>query len=150
MSSSDAKSIQKALERNAEEPQFWTNLASTAGCVSWTCSNIGDGGAREVAATLAVNKVTELNLGKNAITDDGAEAIANAAPRGKVTSLNLGANAISDHGAKVLAAMIKVAPTLCSLQLGGNMIGADGAADHACALNAQTITELNLRGDYSG
>merc|ERR1719197_1075556 len=178
MSSSDAKSIQKALERNAEEPQVWTNLAATAGRMSWTCSNVGDGGAREVAATLAVNKVTELNLGKNAITDAGAEAIANAVPRSKVTSLNLGANEISDHGAKMLAAMVKQTPTLCSLQLGGNMIGADGAADIAAAaalspwltmldlgsnpvgeegaaavasaINAQTLKELNLRGDYGG
>jgi hypothetical protein len=139
---------------------------------------LGDAGARELAATIAESNVTALNLAKNSIGDYGMEALAQAIPGSTVTSLNLGANEISDRGAKVLAKMIQQTPSLCSLHLGGNMIGADGAADIAAAaalspwltvldlgnnpigaegaeavaqiVNAQMLTELDLRGDYAG
>merc|ERR1719174_3547923 len=106
------------------------------------------------------------------------EALAQAIPGSTVTALNLAKNSIGDYGMEVLAKMIQQTPSLCSLHLGGNMIGADGAADIAAAaalspwltvldlgnnpigaegaeavaqiVNAQMLTELDLRGDYAG
>ena len=46
---------------------------------------------------------------------------------------------------KELAAMVKETPALCSLQLGSNMIGADGAADLAAAAALSPwLTALDL------
>merc|ERR1719316_2173601 len=57
---------------------------------------------------------------------------------------------IGADGAADIAAAAALSPWLTVLDLGNNPIGAEGAEAVAQIVNAQMLTELDLRGDYAG
>jgi hypothetical protein len=86
---------------------------------------LGDDGAREIAATLRVNSTLQtLNLRNNSVGADGAPEIA-AALRVNSTlhTLDLGFNGVGDDGAREIAAALRVNSTLHTLDLEYNGVG---------------------------
>ena len=88
---------------------------------------LGDDGAREIAAALRVNSTIQtFNLEGNSVGDDGGREIA-VALRVNITiqMINLGANRVGDDGAREIAAALRVNSTFQTLNLSNNSVGSD-------------------------
>ena len=111
-------------------------------------NNIGDEGAKALAAALRVNAVLKsLDVGGNEIGDEGAAAIAEALQGNEVlTNLNLTDNDIHNEGATVIAEALRGNGVLTTLVLLRNNIGDEGAKALASALRVNGVLKsIDLR-----
>jgi hypothetical protein len=105
-------------------------------------NNIGDQGARALAAALADNAtLTTLNLGSNRIGAAGALALEDALEKNAtLRTLGFDSNDVGTQGVMALAAALEQNATLTSLNISANQIGAteDFNNDAAMALLPRT------------
>ncbi len=132
---------------------FWqANI--TLSSLNLQSNNIGDAGARALAAALQKNaKLSSLNLQSNNIGYVGVRALVTVLRiTTALTSLDLARNHFGDAGAMALATMIQTNTTiLTSINLNDTGIGAVGATALFTALQTNTtLTELNLDGNSFG
>jgi hypothetical protein len=95
-------------------------------------ANVGDDGAKALAAVLPHSTVTYFKLEAANIGDEGANALALALPKGNPTSLSLVGNRIGNKGAKALAAALLIGNLNDDMGIrggsdGGGVAGGDGA-----------------------
>ena len=91
---------------------------------------LGEEGARALAGSPHLAKLTELDLGENRIGDEGARALAGSPHLAKLTTLHLEGNQIGDEGARGSPHLAK----LTTLHLWFNQLGEEGASGQAdCA-----------------
>jgi hypothetical protein len=145
----DAKKREKVAAAIVEirAGRSWLSVGNTAH------SNIGDEGAKAIAAALRGSSVTTLNLYNNNIGDEGAKAIAAALRGSSVTTLHLYNNKIGDEGAKAVAAALngrENAASVTTLNLNDNNIGDEGAKAIAAALRESNVTTLALNNNKIG
>jgi hypothetical protein len=104
-------------------------------------NQIGDAGVKALAASPHLAKVTHLFLFNNCIGDEGARALAESPYLANLSELNLGHNCIGDAGVRALAN----APTfvnLGALILVSNRIGDAGAQALAASPYLANLAEL--------
>jgi Leucine Rich repeat len=91
--------------------------------------DIGDDGAKALAAGFSTNpqSLCTLRLVSNRIEDDGATAIANSLASSKIQELMLTDNCIGDVGAYGISQAIPQCNELCSLYLAANSFSSDSA-----------------------
>ena len=105
-------------------------------CSIWAPTDIGDDGARAIAASLT--GLTSLHLSNNGIGVDGARAIASSLTG--LTSLHLSYNSVGDDAARAIAASLT---GLTLLHLSDNSVGDDGARAIAASLTGLTSLDLS-------
>ena len=104
---------------------------------------IGSGGARLLAASPHLGRLTALDLGSNEIDDAGVEALAACPGLARLTELVLSDNRVGDTGAQALAASSHLG-RLCVLNLAGNYIGYAGARALVTSPQLACLTGLDL------
>ena len=111
--------------------------------------DIGDAGAKAIAHSKTLSKLTSLDLSRNHIGEAGAQALADSQTLSRLTSLDLGDNNIGAEGAKAIANSQNLSK-LISLDLDRNEIGDTGAKALANSQNLLKLTSLGLRRNHIG
>ena len=112
--------------------------------LSFYCNYIGDVGAQALGTALRVNQsIQSLSLRTNQIGDVGTQALGKALQVNHTLQvLDLCDNQIGDEGTQALAATLQVNQSLLSLSLGSNQIGAVGAQALGIALQINQSLQL--------
>ena len=131
-----------------------TNSPAMSGVVEFVLNgfygkDIGDAGAKAIANSQTLSKLTSLDLSRNHIGEAGAQALADSQTLSRLTSLDLGDNNIGAEGAKAIADSQNLSE-LISLDLDRNEIGDTGAKALANSQNLSKLTSIGLSRNHIG
>jgi uncharacterized protein (TIGR02996 family) len=115
--------------------------------LSFSCQDLGVGGATALAALPELKRLRSLDLACNNLGDRGAAALASSRSLTGLTDLNLTHNRIGADGFASLAGWPALA-TMTTLSLGQNYPGVAGVAALAASPFLGNLRELRLSADY--
>jgi serine/threonine protein kinase len=104
-------------------------------------NNLGDEGVKALAESPHIMNLNRLILWDNRITDEGVKALAASRFLDKLTTLDIGSNRVGDEGVKALAASPYMS-NLSALILVSNHIGDEGALALAASPYLGNLAEL--------
>ena len=116
-----AAGAKKVTKETAIGRAFKTDMQD--GIVNLSARNIGDQQINEINKNIkSIGFIRELDLSNNKITDSGVQHLAKAICDCQIESLNLSNNKINEKCMEQLAAVLKFAKSLRTLNLEGNGI----------------------------